>query len=129
MLIRVGLAFEMCPRLTASRNVGTYLAELSINILRTLFIPKARSAKLSVFRRLTSIDCLIRGFRTSGNAPPSYSYVSVGGLGAAKSLNKPMEQTHFFAGEATDLDQMGTVAGALGSGRRAASQVLDSLRS
>ncbi len=50
----------------------------------------------------------------------AYTYVAVGGLSAAESLAKPVQGTLFFAGEATDLDEMGTVAGALKSGLRAA---------
>lgn len=57
----------------------------------------------------------------------AYTYVGAGGMSAAKSLARPTEETVFFAGEATDLDQMGTVAGALVSGKRAARQALFSL--
>jgi monoamine oxidase len=57
----------------------------------------------------------------------AYTYVGVGGLSVAKSLARPVKKTLFFAGEATDFDQMGTVAGALRSGKRAAQQVLSSL--
>jgi monoamine oxidase len=56
----------------------------------------------------------------------AYTYVRVGGMGAADALARPVEQTLFFAGEATDLGQMGTVAGALRSGKRAAEQLLSS---
>jgi monoamine oxidase len=58
----------------------------------------------------------------------AYTYVGVGGMSAAKSLAKPIDTTLFFAGEATDFDQMGTVAGALRSGKRAAREFLSSLR-
>jgi monoamine oxidase len=57
----------------------------------------------------------------------AYTYVGVGGMSAAKSLAKPIDTTLFFAGEATDFDQMGTVAGALRSGKRAAHEFLSSL--
>jgi monoamine oxidase len=53
-----------------------------------------------------------------------YSYVRVGGAGARESLAEPLEDTLFFAGEATDADEAGTVAGALRSGQRAARQLL-----
>jgi monoamine oxidase len=39
-----------------------------------------------------------------------------------------VDGTLFFAGEATTPDQMGTVAGALASGRRAAREALRSLK-
>jgi monoamine oxidase len=49
-----------------------------------------------------------------------YSYVLVGGEGARERLAAPVERTLFFAGEATDPEEAGTVAGALRSGERAA---------
>jgi monoamine oxidase len=53
-----------------------------------------------------------------------YSYVRVGGAGAREQLAEPLAETLYFAGEATDTDEAGTVAGALRSGRRAAREVL-----
>jgi monoamine oxidase len=49
-----------------------------------------------------------------------YSYVLVNGEGAREELAAPIDDTIFFAGEATDSDEAGTVAGALRSGVRAA---------
>ncbi|MEO7101802.1 MAG: NAD(P)/FAD-dependent oxidoreductase [Gemmatimonadaceae bacterium] len=55
----------------------------------------------------------------------AYSYPGVGGSGAARRLARPVEQTIFFAGEATDTEgRSGTVEGALASGSRAAQGVL-----
>ncbi|HET6342508.1 MAG TPA: NAD(P)/FAD-dependent oxidoreductase, partial [Gemmatimonadota bacterium] len=54
----------------------------------------------------------------------AYSYVGVGGNGAAKRLARPVGDTLFIAGEATDQKNIGTVEAALASGRRAAKQVL-----
>lgn len=57
-----------------------------------------------------------------------YSYVVVGGEHAARELAAPLENTLFFAGEATDYHgHHGTVNGALASGYRAAEEVLTSL--
>ena len=53
-----------------------------------------------------------------------YSYVLVGGMGAREALAAPLGDTLYFAGEATDTDEAGTVAGALRSGTRAAREVL-----
>jgi monoamine oxidase len=52
-----------------------------------------------------------------------YSYVLVGGEGAREELAAPLQDTLYFAGEATDADEAGTVAGALRSGARAARQI------
>lgn len=58
----------------------------------------------------------------------AYSQVPVGGLPARRQLNEPVEDTIFFAGEATDVSgNGGTVHGAIESGIRAARQVLDAL--
>ena len=55
----------------------------------------------------------------------AYSYIPVGGLDAPRLLARPIEDTLFFAGEATDLDgQNGTVNGAMASGQRAAIEIL-----
>jgi monoamine oxidase len=57
----------------------------------------------------------------------AYSYVGVGGIGAAKRLSRPVSGSVFFAGEATDEENGSTVEGALASGKRAARQVLRAL--
>ena len=58
----------------------------------------------------------------------AYSYAVVGGSGAARKLARPVEQTVFFAGEATDTEgHTGTVEGALATGSRAARGVLQAL--
>ena len=53
-----------------------------------------------------------------------YSYVRVNGAGAREALGEPVAKTLFFAGEATSLEESGTVGGALASGRRAAREAL-----
>ncbi|MEP7219626.1 MAG: NAD(P)/FAD-dependent oxidoreductase, partial [Bacteroidota bacterium] len=55
----------------------------------------------------------------------AYSYVSVNGLAAQKYLAAPVDGTLFFAGEALSMDgNIGTVHGAIASGRRAALEIL-----
>ena len=56
-----------------------------------------------------------------------YSYVLAGGEGGREELALPIQQTLFFAGEATNSEEAGTVSGALSSGQRAAREVLESL--
>jgi monoamine oxidase len=59
----------------------------------------------------------------------AYSYVAVGGGDARAALAAPLDDTLFFAGEATSSDgQGGTVNGALETGERAAVQAAASLR-
>ena len=58
----------------------------------------------------------------------AYSYVAVGGGDARAALAAPVDNTLFFAGEATSGDgQGGTVNGALRTGERAAAQAAASL--
>jgi monoamine oxidase len=58
----------------------------------------------------------------------AYSYVAVGGATAREDLAQPLDDTLFFAGEATDTDESATVTGALLSGERAAAEVLGRAR-
>jgi monoamine oxidase len=58
----------------------------------------------------------------------AYSYAIVGGSGSARKLSRPIEQTVFFSGEATNTEgRSGTVEGALAAGLRAAQGVLQAL--
>ena len=84
---------------------------------RMLDVPRAR------------LDGLLESWRTHDwRRDPfsrgAYSYVGVGGLPAQRALARPVEGTLFFAGEVTEPDEMGTVAGALASGQRAARRIL-----
>jgi monoamine oxidase len=55
----------------------------------------------------------------------AYSYVPVDGLAAQSELSKPVEDTLFFAGEATNTrGHCGTVHGAIATGKRAANEIL-----
>ena len=54
----------------------------------------------------------------------AYSYLLAGGGEAHRALAEPLDGTLFFAGEATDHEEAGTVTGALQSGMRAAAEVL-----
>jgi len=57
----------------------------------------------------------------------AYSYGKVGSDGAQKALAAPLENTLFFAGEATDISgHNGTVHGAIASGYRVAAEILNS---
>lgn len=62
-----------------------------------------------------SADPLTRG---------AYSYALVGGAGAGALLARPIERTLFFAGEATEREEGGTVPAAIRSGRRAAKKAM-----
>lgn len=58
----------------------------------------------------------------------AYSYAKVGSNGALQTLGAPVENSVFFAGEATDTTgNNGTVHGAIASGHRAAEEILKTL--
>ena len=59
----------------------------------------------------------------------AYSYGKVEADGAQEALASPLQDTLFFAGEATDTSgHNGTVHGAIASGQRAAREILESVR-
>jgi len=59
----------------------------------------------------------------------AYSYAKVGADGAQQALGAPVENTLFFAGEATDTSgNNGTVHGAIASGYRAAQEIIEARR-
>jgi monoamine oxidase len=58
----------------------------------------------------------------------AYSYVKTGGEGCQHTLGAPINEMLFFAGEATDTSgHNGTVHGAIASGKRAATEILEAL--
>jgi monoamine oxidase len=71
----------------------------------------------------------LHNWQTDPFARGAYSYIAVGGGGARSMLAAPLEDTLFFAGEATDTeDEAATVTGALQSGERAAREVTEHLK-
>jgi monoamine oxidase len=87
-----------------------------------------RAALESVHSVLAGIEepsaFLVHDWQADPYARGGYSYVKVGGTGAREELAAPLEDTLYFAGEATDTEQSGTVGGALASGIRAAHEIL-----
>jgi monoamine oxidase len=63
-------------------------------------------------------------FSNDPQARGAYSFCRPGGAQAARALSAPIGGALFLAGEATDHDYPGTVAGAIASGARAARQAL-----
>jgi len=89
---------------------------------------QALSSVRSVFGRIPKLEaCYVQDWQADPYARGGYSYVTVGGRGAREILAAPLEDTLYFAGEATDTEgEAGTVAGALRSGIRAARRILRS---
>ena len=116
------IAWSGGPRATRAAALGVEAqVQAALAGLEKLFGPEA-----SVGRRLQA--CYCHDWEHDPHARGAYSYVLVGGETARAGLAAPLEDTLFFAGEATDTaDESGTVAGALASGTRAAREVLASL--
>ena len=95
------------------------LEALALKILEKIFGASSLREKLAASHSYDwANDPQIRG---------AYSYIPVNGLELPKVLGAPVEDTLFFAGEATVTDaQMGTVFGALESGLRAAREIFQS---
>jgi monoamine oxidase len=113
------------PLLTAWAG-GPKAARLTGSSRDALLAAALRSVGM-VFRHGRAEEELAAALVQDWHADPcsrgGYSYVRVGGQGARERLAEPIEDTLFFAGEATDIDEAGTVAGALRSGERAAREV------
>jgi monoamine oxidase len=71
---------------------------------------------------------VVQDWQADRYARGGYSYVKVGGAGAREMLQRSLDETLYFAGEATDVEQAGTVGGALASGQRAAREILAAVR-
>jgi monoamine oxidase len=133
-------AFPVCwtgPR-ADSNLVVAWAGGPAARALRGLGVPGLTDRALAVLSeafgvRRSTLDRTFAEARSHdwGSDPFSrgaYSYPLVGGFEAGRSLAAPVEDTLFFAGEATcDPPENGTVEGALESGVRAAREVLRSM--
>jgi monoamine oxidase len=66
----------------------------------------------------------LHNWQTDPYSMGAYSYIGVGGSDARRALAAPLEDTLFFAGEATDENEAATVGGALQSGARVADEII-----
>ena len=96
---------------------------------------EAVSAALGSLKKIFGVserslrDALARSYIHNWNTDPfsrgGYAYLPVDGLRAQQALARPIQNTLFFAGEATSVGHIGTVHGAIESGQRAAREILD----
>ena len=111
------------PLLTAW--AGGPKAERLSGLPEKQLVRHALASVRSVLGRVPKVEgVLVQDWQADPYSLGAYSYVLVGGQGAREQLRRPLLKTLFFAGEATDTDEAGTVAGALRSGARAAQEVL-----
>ena len=111
------------PLMTAWAG-GPKAAQLA-GLPRKAQLERALASLRTVFGRIPGVaEACVQDWQADPFSRGGYSYVLVGGRGARSALARPVEDTLFFAGEATDGEEAGTVAGALRSGARAARQIL-----
>ncbi len=107
---------------SATRSGGidpARVLNVAIESLRQIFgIPetKLRELLIASYTHDWHSDPFARG---------AYAYLPVGGLEAQNELARPIDNTLFFAGEATSVGHIGTVHGAIETGRRAAKEILN----
>ena len=92
---------------------------------RRLLAAALKSVESTLGKTAPLAQAYVQDWQQDPFARGGYSYVRVGGESGRAELASPVEQTLFFAGEATDAEEPGTVAGALRSGQRAAREVLN----
>jgi monoamine oxidase len=105
-----------------SANPDDVIKAKALESVQALFANRVRVDDLLIESRVHNwqTDPFIRG---------AYSYTVAGGLSARRTLAAPIDDTLFFAGEATDdTTESTTVAGAISSGDRVAREVLGAVR-
>lgn len=122
--IRAPLLVAWCAGPNASRMTGVDESQI---------IDRALQSLCALFgKRCGALDQLrsahVHDWQADPYACGAYSFVTVGGNSARKSLARPIQATLYFAGEAADTKgEAATVAGALQSGEAAALSILKSL--
>ncbi len=110
------------PRAERMRGAGRdALVTSALQSLESLFGPAERCTQ-------ELAAAYVQDWQQDPYARGAYSYITVGGLGAPDALARPLHDRLYFAGEATSSADAGTVEAALQSGRRAAREILESLR-
>ena len=102
-----------------SGQTETFVIERSLETLSSLLGPSPRELE-SILERVYFHD-----WQTDPFSMGAYSYGKVGSDGSQQVLAAPLENTLFFAGEATDTcGHNGTIHGAIASGYRAAQEII-----
>ena len=114
---------------------GGRAAERLVNLSREELLNRAIDSLSRIFARSTDWlrDCVDKIYYHDWSNDPfcrgAYSYPKVGGLQGAQILSEPVDDTIFFAGEATDSrGAFGTVHAALNSGISAAQDIMSGFR-
>ncbi len=120
---------SLAPVLTAWSGGPSARAFDSLNDHAIVHLACAELAHIFGLPHHAVLDELVSHHRHDWTNDPlslgAYSWVPVGAVDVSAKLSEPVEDTLYFAGEHTDTTgNWGTVHGALGSGVRAAAQIL-----
>lgn len=122
------MAPALAPILTAW--AGGHAADALLAEGHDALLDRVLDAAANAFnlRRRDIDDLFVTAYTHDWQSDPfsrgAYSYAGVGGANAHAQLAKPVQSTLYFAGEATNGEETGTVSGAIASGRRAARELL-----
>lgn len=120
--VQAPLITGWAPASRAARLAGQceeFIVDKALGALAASF-PIARGELESLLEK-----AYVHDWQSDPYSRGAYSYLRVGGLEAPGDLAAPVEQTLFFAGEATENDgHHATVHGAIATGIRAAREVL-----
>jgi len=112
--------FRSAERL--SGQSGPFVVERSLQTLSNLLGPSTQELQ-SLLKAAYFHD-----WQSDPFSMGAYSYGKVGADGAQHAISVPVENTLFFAGEATvPSGHNGTVHGAIASGNRAAAEILQGM--
>jgi monoamine oxidase len=106
----------------AGQDRASVAARAAGSLARLLGMPEAALHDLLV-------ACHWHDWQSDPYARGAYSYVPAGAMDARRALARPVEDTLFFAGEATEVSgHSAMVHGAIRTGRRAAAEVLRAMQ-
>ncbi len=119
--IITGWAPDDCAERLAGNRRSSVIDQALETLAKLFSLPKAQVSDLME-------SAYLHDWQSDPFALGAYSYGAVGSDGAQKELGAPIEDTLFFAGEATDTTgHNGTVHAAIASGNRAAHEILNSI--
>ena len=123
------LPYPILTGWAAGPNAGVHTGRSKDDIVRSAVQSLARIMKIAEpALRKQLAGSYTHDWQTDPFSRGAYSYAAVGGMDAAKALAAPVENTLYFAGEATNSDGYGgTVHGAIATGLRAAKELLQSM--
>ena len=112
---------DQLPRDAVKTNYQAAILDEAIQSLHQLFgvaESQLREQLVAAYSHDWHSDPLARG---------AYAYLPVDGLELQRTLGLPVDDTLYFAGEATSVGNIGTVHGAIESGQRVAREILEKI--